>query len=92
MEKLAQTGNIEAMYNLAIMYQEGYGTDESPEQAYAWYRRAADAGDADALYMTGWCLENRYGVDDPALEWYARAALAGNEKAAEALERRGNSD
>ena len=88
MEKLARTGNTEAMYNLAMMYQEGYGTDENPEQAYAWYRRAADAGDADAQYMTGWCLENRYGVDDPALEWYARSALAGNENAAKALERR----
>ena len=37
--------------------------------------------------MTGWCLENGYGVDDPALEWYTRAAEAGNGDAAAALTR-----
>jgi TPR repeat protein len=75
------------MYNLGLMYQNGFGTEENPEMAYYWYRRAADAGDADGAYMSGWCLENGYGVTDPAKEWYRKAAEGGNEKAAEALKR-----
>ena len=100
MKKLAETDNIgEAdqepesgstygMYNLGLMYQNGFGTKEDAERAYYWYRKAADAGDADGAYMTGWCLENNYGVSDPALEWYEKAAAGGNAQAAEALERR----
>ena len=87
MRRLAETGNVPAMFNLGIMYQNGLGTPEDPEQAYAWYRRAADTGDGDALYMTGWCIVNRYGIDNPALEWYEKAAEAGNADAAKAVER-----
>ena len=89
MRRLAETGNVPAMFNLGIMYQNGLGTPEDPEPAYAWYRRAADTGDGDALYMTGWCMENGYGVGNPALEWYEKAAEAGSEEAAAALERLG---
>ena len=74
------------MYNLAVSYQYGYGTKEDPEKAYYWYRKAADTGDADSAYMVGWCLENKFGVENPSLEWYEKAAALGNEKAKEALE------
>ena len=37
--------------------------------------------------MAGWCMENRYGITDPALEWYEKAAEAGNEAAVEAIHR-----
>ena len=83
MRKLAEKGNTTGMYNLALMYQAGYGTEENPELAYQWYRRAADTGDAGAMRMVGWCIENRYGIDDPALEWYERAAAAGDGEAEE---------
>lgn len=86
-QALAEKGNAEAMYNLALMYQAGFGTEENPELAYQWYRKAADAGDAGAMRMVGWCIENRYGIQNPALEWYERAADAGDEEAREAAER-----
>ena len=89
MHKLAERGNTEGMYNLGLMYQNGFGTEEDPESAYYWYRKAADAGDADGACMTGWCLENHYGVTDPAVEWYEKAAEGGSEQAAEALKRLG---
>ena len=75
------------MFNTAMMYQYAYGTAENPEEAYRWYRRAADAGDPDAMSMTGACIESRYGIVDPALDWYERAAAAGNENAAKDAER-----
>lgn len=87
MKKLAETGNPDGMYNLALMYQYGYGTPEDPRQAYLWYRKSAEAGCADAMRMTGWCIENRYGVDSPALEWYAQAAQAGSQEALEDIKR-----
>ena len=88
MERLAETGNAFAMYNVAMMYQYGRGTEEDPRQAYLWYRRAAEAGDPDGMRMTGWCIENGYGVEDPALEWYVKAADAGDPLAAEEVRRR----
>ena len=39
------------------------------------------------MWMTGCCIESRYGIADPALEWYERAAAAGNENAAKDAER-----
>ena len=39
--------------------------------------------------MSGWCLENGYGVKEPAEEWYRKGAEGGNENAAEALKRLG---
>jgi TPR repeat protein len=75
------------MYNTALMYQNGYGIPENPEEAYRWYRKAAEAGDPDAMWMTGACIESRYGVADAALDWYERAAAAGNENAAKDAER-----
>ena len=86
-QTLAQKGNAAGMYNLALMYQAGFGTEENPETAYQWYRKAADAGDAGAMRMVGWCIENRYGITDPALEWYERAADAGDADAREAAVR-----
>ena len=61
--------------------------EENPEEAYRWYRKAAAAGDPDALWMTGYCVESRYGIADAALEWYEKAAAAGNEGAARDAER-----
>ncbi len=87
MHELAETGNTFGMYNLGLLYQSGFGTKEDPESAYYWFRKAAEAGDADGAYMTGWCIENQYGVTEPAVEWYEKAAEGGNEQAAEALER-----
>ena len=88
MKTLAEKYNPDGMYNLALMYQAGFGTEEDPELAYTWYRRAADIGDARSMRMVGWCIENGYGIDDPALDWYMRAAAAGDEGAKEDAARR----
>ena len=37
--------------------------------------------------MTGWCLENDYGAEDPAVQWYKKAEELGSEEAKEALKR-----
>ena len=40
----AERNNAIAMYNLAILYRDGDGTDQDYEQAAYWYRKAAEKG------------------------------------------------
>ena len=79
--QLAENGNALAMDMVGQMYLEGQPVAADPEQAYAWFQRAADAGNPDGMYHVGWCIENRHGVEDPAVEWYEKAAQAGQEDA-----------
>ena len=86
-KKLAEKGNTTAMFNLALMYQYGKGTEKNPEEAFIWYSKAAMAGDADGSFMTGWCIENDYGVKDSALYWYKQAEKLGSKEGKEAVQR-----
>ena len=45
------------------------------DQAEQWYRKAADAGDADAMVNLGALLAER-GEEDQAGQWYRKAADA----------------
>ena len=50
-EKLAREGNAEAMYYLGMMYYEGWGVEQSQEEAVRWWKRANRRGSLDAKYM-----------------------------------------
>ncbi len=47
-KKLADAGDPSGMYNLALFYAKGHGTERSFEKAAEWMRKAAEAGDEDA--------------------------------------------
>jgi tetratricopeptide (TPR) repeat protein len=47
------------------------------EPAEQWYRKAADGGDADAMFNLGVVLWKQ-GKEDQAVQWYRKAADAGN--------------
>ncbi|MGX6648602.1 peptidoglycan-binding protein [Maricaulaceae bacterium MS644] len=47
-EQGALHGVRDSQFNMALLYQEGFGVPVSPADAYAWFTIAADAGDADA--------------------------------------------
>ncbi|KAF7764367.1 hypothetical protein PCIT_b0350 [Pseudoalteromonas citrea] len=47
-EQLAQLGNADAMYNLAVMSLHGQGTPPSKPKAYAWFMLASEFGSDDA--------------------------------------------
>ena len=60
----------------------GYGVEENPREGVKWLRRAADRGDARAMFELGECYENGDGVKkdpDAADLWFCRAALAAPE-------------
>jgi TPR repeat protein len=57
----------------------------SDQESMAKYRKAADAGDADAMNSIGLMYDNGQGVprdDQQAMVWYRKAAAAGNSNAA----------
>jgi len=73
--------NPASMNGLGYCYQYGIGVEKNINEAVAWYRKAADAGNVDAMLNIG----SRYmnGIDvrkdmREALAWYRKAADAGN--------------
>lgn len=47
-KQLAELGNADAMYNLAVMALHGQGTTQSKPRAYAWFMLAGEFGADDA--------------------------------------------
>lgn len=45
---LAEGGDIDAQYTMALMYQKGQGVSEDKVHAYMWFDLAARKGDKDA--------------------------------------------
>jgi len=77
---LAEEGNSEAQYRMAIMAQNGLGMTVNALMAYKYMRAAAEAGLALAqhglgfMYLEGECVEQN---GQRAAEWFKRAADQG---------------
>ena len=71
----------EIQIQVAIMYLQGtYGAPEDHTTAAAWFRRAAEQGDARARFNLGVMYNIGKGVphdDAAALKWYRKAAEQG---------------
>ncbi len=81
---LAAQGDAKAEFRLGLLYDLGQGVRQDATKAYAWYRRAAEAGLADAQLDVAVMLDSGVGVSpDPAAAalWYARAAAQGQHRA-----------
>jgi TPR repeat protein len=71
---------IKAQYNLAITYRQGEGVQQDLKQAVAWYRKAAEQGDAEAQYNLGVTYRKGEGVQQDfkqAAVWFQKAAEQG---------------
>lgn len=80
LEARAAGGDPWAMMQLGHRYEQGLGVTADPEQAFGWYRRAADTGLADAQYQIGLMYELGIGVEaniHEAEAWYGRAVGQG---------------
>lgn len=79
-KELAEKGNVEAQFNLAEFYEEGWGDLPDPAEAVKWYQKAADQGDARAVwYMASYLYEK--GDYSEALKYYKKAAEMGDKYA-----------
>lgn len=78
----AADGNVDAMYNLGLIYSMGEeGVSIDYQESFKWYMMAAKAGDTDAQLNLGILYSNGQGVAQnytEALTWYLKSAAKGN--------------
>jgi TPR repeat protein len=82
LEDAQQRGYVAAIYNLAVVYDQGLGVDQDVDRANELFKRAANQGFPLAMYT----LAQRYAEGDKgsiirddgqAYEWYAKASDSG---------------
>jgi TPR repeat protein len=81
LKALANNGNIEAAFQLSILYFAGQGVPDDPAQSVTWGRKAAEGGHAEAQANLGAAYSWGRGVaKDLALAagWYRKSAEQGN--------------
>jgi len=72
--------NLDAQYNLALMYDNGEGVPQDYAEAVKWYRLAAEQGHAKGQYNLALMYDNGEGVPQDyaeAVKWYRLAAEQG---------------
>jgi TPR repeat protein len=80
----ANDGDLEAQYNLGVLYSKGQGVEENQEQAFHWFARAAERGLVSAQARLALMLATGTGVAKDPLEahkWLALAATGGDASA-----------
>jgi eukaryotic-like serine/threonine-protein kinase len=82
---LGQSNDRDAADILGQIYENGWSGQKSDEQAFEWYRKAAEQGSADAEHALGYFyLLGKGGAppsDNEAVYWFRRAAEGGLAKA-----------
>ena len=77
---LAEQGDVEAQYNLGVLYGSGQGIIQDYKQALKWYRKSAEQGYDRAQYNLALVYANGHGVTQDykqAVQWYRKAAEQG---------------
>ncbi|MDR2744621.1 MAG: sel1 repeat family protein [Desulfovibrio sp.] len=83
-QKLAESGDGQAMNNLGVLYDQGKGMEEDPGRAVYWFERAASAGHPAGMSNYGRMLESGRGIAEntrEAARWFDRAAREGQPEA-----------
>lgn len=73
---LAEDGDLEAQYNLGLMYEMGMGVKQDFYSAYKWYLKSAEQGQPKSQYNVGVFLSIGKGVEKNvklAKEWIIKA-------------------
>jgi TPR repeat protein len=77
---LAETGNVDAQYNLGVMYDKGLGVIRNANEAIKWYRKAAEKGQPAAQFNLGILYQHGESGDPDSAEaarWFQKAADQG---------------
>jgi len=78
--RLAEAGDAEAQYNLAMLYRTGKGVKKDLSAGFKWFAQAAEQGIPDAQYYLAHMYDNGEAVEknlSKAFEWYQKAAEQG---------------
>jgi uncharacterized protein len=85
LESLAQQGNMEAQYNLALSYYLGKcGVVKDVNLAAFWFQKAAELGFTEAEFIMGVLADKGIGVQKSvpkSIEWYKKAIAKNHTKA-----------
>ncbi len=80
----AEQGDTQAQYELASMYENGYGVKKNIDDALKWYWKSAENGHAGAQVDLGWFYQNGQFVEKDikqAITLYMKAANQGHAQA-----------
>ncbi len=80
-QKSADNGNINAMYQIAIMYRDGNGPKRDNTKHLGWLKKAAENGHAQSQLMLGNMYRDGVKVESDeseAFKWYKMAAENNN--------------
>jgi S1-C subfamily serine protease len=73
----AETGDVEAEFQLGVCYELGKGVNKDDGEAVKWFRKAAEQNHVPAQYFLGLCYYEGEGVVKDrveAVKWYRKAA------------------
>ncbi len=82
--KKAEQGDVDAQYNIGVIYDNGQGVPQDYKQAAKWYTKAAKQGHAFAQYNLALMHVDGQGVPQDhkqAAKWFTKAAEQGDAKA-----------
>ena len=71
------------------MYDQGVGVEKDDIEAFGWYSKAAQQGNAKAQCALGEMYSDSRGVEQDqkeAIEWFRKSAAHGNKRAKSFLE------
>ena len=83
---LAGQGNVNAQFNLGVMYDNGHGVKQDDVEAMKWYRKTAEQGNANAQALLGFAYLLGKGVQfnkSLAKEWLGKACDNGHQAGCE---------
>ena len=78
---LAEEGDVDAQYNLGVLYDNGDGVPQDYKEAVRWYKLAAEQGVAEAQFNLGNMYYDGQGVSvdyKEAVRWFTLAAEQGD--------------
>lgn len=84
----ARKGKAWAQHNMGCRYETGKDVEQDYEEAYRWFRQAADQGFALSEHAVGECYKDGQGVQTDfheAARWYQKSIDQGYEPARKAL-------
>jgi hypothetical protein len=80
-EKLADQGDVNALYALGVMTLRGEADNADEKQAFEWFQQAANKGHSTAMFNVGVAFWQGSGAEqdrEKALSWWEQSANAGD--------------
>jgi len=57
-------GNVDAQYNMALMYSGGHGLPQDSKKEVEWFAKAAAQGNVNSEFFLGYCTVKATGYSE----------------------------